>query len=451
LVLDTSGSMSQLSGTLPKIDRLRQAADLATDLLASAGINELSVTRFSNAATVPFTRATLTTANLAAAHQALNALSAAGSTSIGAGLQASLMDLAPTLLTRRNLLVMTDGMENTAPMIATVPIPADTTVYTVGLGLPQFVDAAALEALASRNGGYFQVTDGDDLLLAKFFVQVYSDVIGQQVATDPPVVFRPKQTRDFPVWITRDDRELTVIIAWESLGTAFDIDLVDPHGRLIPRADVSIVARGRYLIVHAALRGTRSAAAGQWVVRAHARALPKERENAVATVLVDSDLHVRWELEARTDRKGIGEKPIDSEATTEPAPYPPRGVPRPPSGLRVGDGLELRALPATNGVRIARAVLEVRPPADSLVAELRRASRINLDDPKNKHLDAEKVRHAKEAKHQARLDAGGRSAGFALNLNGPDGVYWIRVQVEGVTAHHERWQRERSFHVMVHP
>ena len=112
------------------------------------------------------------------------------------------------MLARRNLIVLTDGMENTAPLIAVVPIPSNTTVYTVGLGLPQFVDVAKLETLATRNGGYFQVTDGDDLLLAKFFVQVFSDVIGQQVAADPPVVFQAGQAQDFEVWVTRGDREL---------------------------------------------------------------------------------------------------------------------------------------------------------------------------------------------------------------------------------------------------
>jgi sugar lactone lactonase YvrE len=451
LVLDTSGSMSQSSGALPKIERLHQAADLATDLLAGAGINELSVTRFSSAATVPFARATLTSANVAAAQQSIDALTAAGSTSIGGGLQASLADLSATMLTRRHLLVMTDGMENTAPMIANVPIPAGTTVYTVGLGLPQFVDAAKLETLASRNGGYFQVTDGDDLLLAKFFVQIYSDVIGQQVATDPPVAFRPKHTREFPVWITRDDRELTAVVAWEHAGAAFDVELVDPRGRSVPRANLSLVARARYLIVRVALRGTRMAAAGRWLVRVHAGALPGAQENAVVTALVDSDLHARWELEARTERKEVGEKPVDSTATTELAAFPPRGVPQPPSGLRVGDGLALRVLPATAGARITRAVLELRPPAASLADELRRASAIDLDDPKHKDTGAEKVRHASQTEHHGRVSAGGRHASFGLNLNGPDGVYWVRVQVEGMTAHHERWQRERSFHVMVHP
>jgi sugar lactone lactonase YvrE len=452
LVLDTSGSMAQSSGALTKMLRLHQAADLAADLLASTGVNELSVTRFSNAASVPFPRATLAAANVNGAHQAIDALVPGGSTSIGAGLQSALADLATTTLARRSLLVMTDGMENTAPMIANVPIPAGTAVYTVGLGLPQFVDAPKLEGLASRNGGYFQVTDGDDLLLAKFFVQVFSDVIGQQVAVDPPVSFQPKQTREFPVWIAREDRELTCVVAWEEAASRFDVELVSPRGGVVRRGPgLSMVVRDRYLIVRAALRGRRLAGSGRWTVRVRARTLARAREAAVVTLMVDSDLHVRWELEGRTEGPGLGGKPADSTPTTELAAYPPRGVPLPPSGLRVGDGLAVRVAPVELGVRLTRGVIELRPPAASLVAGLRQGAGVNLDDPKNKGFVAEKLHPAPVQEHRVDVAPKGHTARSEVRLTGPDGVHAVRVRLEGLTAHRERWQRERSFQILVRP
>src|SRR4029453_16376200 len=91
------------------------------------------------------------------------------------------------------------------------------------------------------------------------------------------------------------------------------------------------------------------------------------------------------------ERHGAG----TSRATTDMRTYPPRAVFYPPSGLRVGDGLVFRVMPAAAaGVRIVQGVLEVRPPAVSLTAEQRCVAHINLDDARHKDVKSEEVRHA---------------------------------------------------------
>ena len=47
-------------------------------------------------------------------------------------------------------MVLTDGIENVAPMIASVMPSITASTYAVGLGLPSGISVAALDALAQR-------------------------------------------------------------------------------------------------------------------------------------------------------------------------------------------------------------------------------------------------------------------------------------------------------------
>lgn len=454
LVLDVSGSMAQLSGTLTKIERLHQTASLMTDLLSAPGQNELSVTRFSTQSALSVARAGISAANTAAVEQTIAGLAAGGSTSIGAGLQTAIADLGPSAIAQKTLVVITDGMENTPPLIANVPIPTGTRVYTVGLGLPQFVDAAKLESLATQNGGYFQVTDGDDLLLAKFFVQVFADIVGQEVATDPTSTFQPGQAIDYPVWLTAADRELTLIVAWERARSRFDFELIAPSGRTVPSSQASWrVVRDRYLAARVPLRGSRHAAVGRWTVRVRAGALAAGTEDAVVTLLIDSDTRLRWELEGRSEKPRAADRPHEASPALGQPPFPPRGgAPLPPHGLRRSDDLIVRALPAGPDLKISRAVVEIRPPTESLAAARGRVAGIDLDHRKlAHHCEERKPSPVPPIVELARVDKAGTCALAAVRLQGPDGVYSLRMKVSGLTATKQRWQRERTFHVLVQP
>ena len=185
LVPDTSGSMAQSSGSMSKIERLRSSSELFLDMLRVDAADELTLVSFASNANVRLGISSLTSAALANAHTIVSALAPGGSTSIGAGLLAGLGQLGSATNTLRSIIVLSDGIENTPPMIAAVRVPADVRVFTIGFGLPQYLDAPKLQGLATLHGGYFQITDGADHLLPKFFTQITADVFSQQIAIDP--------------------------------------------------------------------------------------------------------------------------------------------------------------------------------------------------------------------------------------------------------------------------
>ena len=109
-------------------------------------------------------------------------------TSIGAGLQLGLTELSGTEIAYKEIILLTDGIENTPPMIDEIELNQNLLrVFTIGLGLPEFINVEKLQNLSNVSGGYFQVTDGNDDLLPKFFIQILSDVSTHQIVLDPKV------------------------------------------------------------------------------------------------------------------------------------------------------------------------------------------------------------------------------------------------------------------------
>jgi hypothetical protein len=90
----------------------------------------------------------------AAARAAVAGIAFGGSTSIGAGLQLGL-SLLPPPGQPRSLLLLSDGFENTPPMVSTVlpTVPAGVDVHTIALGLAS--DQALLQHIAATTGGSY--------------------------------------------------------------------------------------------------------------------------------------------------------------------------------------------------------------------------------------------------------------------------------------------------------
>ena len=107
--------------------RFNQTADLL------AGVTALG------AASDPFDPGRTTIKSIIASNQ----LDPDGSTSIGAGLQTgrTALDAAPGFDVQ-SLLVLTDGMENTAPFIADVSSTINDFTYSVGFGTPENISVA---------------------------------------------------------------------------------------------------------------------------------------------------------------------------------------------------------------------------------------------------------------------------------------------------------------------
>jgi hypothetical protein len=131
VVLDRSGSMS-LPGRsgAPKITEAKQAAALFVSLLTTAGGNRVGLVSFSTTATPdralanvnPGTKGALVGSIPPATAGLIGGLTANGMTTIGGGLQTALGYFPPPSPTAntRAVLLMTDGLENTAPMLSSV-------------------------------------------------------------------------------------------------------------------------------------------------------------------------------------------------------------------------------------------------------------------------------------------------------------------------------------------
>ena len=87
------------------------------------------------------------------------------------------------------IVVLTDGIENVAPMIAAVAPGITAPTYAVGLGLPGGISTASLNALAQGTGKYLLVTgaltDDQRFRLSKFFLQILAGINNANLVLDP--------------------------------------------------------------------------------------------------------------------------------------------------------------------------------------------------------------------------------------------------------------------------
>lgn len=87
-------------------------------------------------------------------------LDPAGATSIGAGVVAGkeALDTASPPYDVNAMLVLTDGQENTPPRLADVAGSITANTFAIGLGRPENISVAALDALTQGHNGYLLIT-----------------------------------------------------------------------------------------------------------------------------------------------------------------------------------------------------------------------------------------------------------------------------------------------------
>src|SRR6266851_322715 len=233
LVLDTSGSMGDPAPGGTKIDALKSAVGLFVDLLPDSQGDFIGGVTFSDQADVLLDYAAVDAAEKATVKAAVAPLTPAGATSIGSGLNLGFDQIIFHAQTpRKVLLVFTDGMENTWPMIADVETPilqSGLEIYAVGLGSGAEIDANKLNQLAATSNGKFFASD-DTLILRKNFVQVLADAFRMNMAADPVLTIAQGQTIDVKVAVTRCESRLRFVCAWDDLDQQLDLTVIAPDG-----------------------------------------------------------------------------------------------------------------------------------------------------------------------------------------------------------------------------
>lgn len=257
LTLDQSGSMDEPAGTtgLKRIDALRYAAKTFVEVIQSG--NAMGLVNFDtkaypvNDATYPGLPVTtigdgILDTNRSAARNAVNkhVTNVNGMTSIGAGIQASrqLLNSAGAWDVKA-MIVFTDGIENTDPKIASVLGDVNALTFAIGLGNPQQISTAALNAITNATGGYTYITgalgssDDDFFKLTKYFLQILAGVTNNQIVLDPSGFLPHRVTVDIPFTVSDVDIETTVVLNCDL--PALEFSLRTSSGKIIRPSDAT--------------------------------------------------------------------------------------------------------------------------------------------------------------------------------------------------------------------
>jgi hypothetical protein len=328
-------------------------------------------------------------------------------------------------------------------------------VFTVGLGLPEFINAQKLQDLATVNGGYFQVTEGNDDLLPKFFVQILSDVSGQQIVLDPQIEVDLEREIEIPFYLSDSDFNATFVLTWEHGDSVFECLLIDPDGRALDRREFwHLVEQPRYQAFRVPVRGTRWEKPGRWHVRIRLIKASVKRETAFLNVMVASENQLEWKLVPQRKRAKLPSKPEGAAAQYASAIFP--ALTRPPVspaiGLQSGQAVQLviRINEPGLGSKLVGGIASVQEPTESFAKLRRKYAEVDLDrcktPPETKERPKRKWRDEKLT-----ISKSGQNGFVEVPLSGPDGFYQLRVQIEGVTRFKNRFQRERYFQLFVRP
>ncbi|MDB5046668.1 MAG: hypothetical protein JWQ08_2718 [Deinococcus sp.] len=279
IVFDKSGSMTLPNGTGSdnRLNSAKNAARLFADLLRDSSNNRVGLISFSTAAAPsPEMPLTIASSAPAAMNTALTSVSAGGATSIGGGLRGAVTALNASSNPNKAILLLTDGVENTAPMIADVQGRTpnqlrDTHLCAVGFGTPGSLDGPKLRDLAERQGGAYRA-DADPLTLNKYFVECFADIFDTFVGKDPVGLLKAGANASAPtVHVASSDNEVVFVLSWEQNlpKGALRLAVTTPTGAPLNLNDANVESRfgATYHIVRVKLPyGTQRD--GRWTARA---------------------------------------------------------------------------------------------------------------------------------------------------------------------------------------
>lgn len=242
IVLDRSGSMSGTAGDgKVKIDEARDAAELFTSLMREDMGNEAGLVSFATSAGPPEeSLGALDNAKKVAIIGDLPGITPGGSTSIGKGLEIARGEFALPGDPPRSILLLTDGMENTGPLIADVTGLDGIDVTAIGFGTEANLDGARLAELAHRHNGFYKRA-GSGLELKKFFALAFGDIFEAGALADPehhlPATAR---SGDWVPFAVCEEEAVTVVLGWDAESADVGLEVRLPSGQILDLAGAGI-------------------------------------------------------------------------------------------------------------------------------------------------------------------------------------------------------------------
>jgi hypothetical protein len=253
IVFDRSGSMGSAAPPVgrTKLQEAQDAAALFVQLVREGAGDRLGLVTFSSTASVPATMGLAAAKKMELVGPApfitgdIGAITPGGSTSIGAGVGIALLAFGGTSTNDRAILLLTDGLQNTLPMIEEVEGSLGTTkLNVIGFGSDAEIDGPLLSRVARQHRGQFtRAVDG--LALRKFFGLSFGNIFESGALGDPDFLLHAGRTESDPhKFSVCGEAQITLILGWDDPAAALRAHIRTPSGQLINERKIRPV-RGR--------------------------------------------------------------------------------------------------------------------------------------------------------------------------------------------------------------
>jgi hypothetical protein len=247
LVLDRSGSMSTDAGNgTARVDLLRGAVGTFIDVMQQG--DGLGIVRFDNlvdtlmpvtdVGAMPGGAGRIQAQNIVTTHDPASTLDPRGSTSIGGGILAgkATLDAVAGTFPNRAMIVLTDGLENTPPMIADVASSLTDHTFAIGFGQAAAISTAALNAITENHGGYLVVTGpitpDETFALTEYFLKIQAGIGNSSAVLDPRGELVFGAVHRIPFTLIKADMGIDAILL-SPAPYAIDFALQAPDGTII--------------------------------------------------------------------------------------------------------------------------------------------------------------------------------------------------------------------------
>ena len=253
IVFDRSGSMASPAPPInrTKLQEAQDAASLFVQLVREGAGDRIGMVTFSSIADIPTSLGPVATKKTELVGPSpfttgdVGAITAGGSTSIGAGLGIALLAFGGSSTNDRAMLLLTDGLQNTLPMIEEIEGSLGSTkLNVIGFGSDADLDGPLLSRVAREHHGQFtRAVDG--LGLRKFFGLSFGNIFEAGALGDPEFILRASESESKPhEFSVCGEDQITIILGWDSPATPLTARIRTPSGQLISERKIRPV-RGR--------------------------------------------------------------------------------------------------------------------------------------------------------------------------------------------------------------
>jgi hypothetical protein len=254
LVLDRSGSMATDAGNgHSRVELLRTAVSTFVDVMQSG--DGLGIVRFddlvdtlmpvTDVGPAPAGAGRTQAHNIVTTHDPALTLDPRGATSIGGGIQQAktALDAAPPSYSVRAMVVLTDGLENTRPMIAEVSGSLTANTFAIGFGQAAAISTAALNAITQGHGGYLvitgPITPDENFALTEYFLKIQAGIQNTAAVLDPRGELVYGVTHRIPFALTSADMGIDAIVL-SPAPYYIDFRLEAPDGTIITQSEAGV-------------------------------------------------------------------------------------------------------------------------------------------------------------------------------------------------------------------